>query len=125
MEQIVGIGIDQIECERVYRACQKESFVKRIYSAEERLLLQRSKGSMATNFAGKEAVVKAFGTGFVRGIAPAEIEILRRESGAPYVRLCGNAERMAQRLGIENVHISLSDTKTMATAFAVAVGRGC
>ena len=53
----------------------------------------------ASDFAGKEAVVKAFGTGFA-GIDACEVEILRRESGAPYVTLYGAARKKAEEMGI-------------------------
>lgn len=121
MERIIGIGVDQIEIQRILDACEREGFVKRLYSEEERLLLEKRKSIAATNFAGKEAVAKALGSGFV-GIAPYEITILRKESGAPYVKLSGRAEELAKKLGITKIHISLSDSKTMAVAYALAVG---
>lgn len=121
MERIIGIGVDEVEKERVIKACEKESFLHRNYSEKERLILQKRKTSAATNFAGKEAVAKALGTGFL-GIMPSEIEILRKESGAPYVELSGNAQKVADALEIEKIHISLSDSKTMAVAYVIAVG---
>jgi len=123
MEQIIGIGIDQIERERVLKAVQKETFLCRHYSEKEQQLVKKKIGSAVTNFAGKEAVAKALGTGF-SGILPVEIEILRKESGAPYVELSGNAKKAADNLGVNKIHISLSDSKTMAIACAVAIGRG-
>ncbi len=123
MEHIVGIGVDEVERERVLRACEKATFTRRCYSEEERLLLEKKSTSAATNFAGKEAVAKALGTGFTC-FSLTEIEILRQESGRPYVRLSGRAKETADRLGITNIHISLSDSKNMAIAFAVAVAAG-
>lgn len=121
MEKIIGIGIDEVSCERVQKACEKASFLTKYYSEEERKLIEKRKSSAATNFAGKEAVVKAFGTGF-DGISPKEIEILRDEKGAPYVRLSGKAEEYAKALDIEKIHISLTDTKEHAFAYVIAVG---
>lgn len=121
MEKIIGIGIDQIEIERVMKACEKESFLMKYFSDEEQRLIAQKKSRAATNFAGKEAVVKCFETGF-SNIHPNEIEILRKESGAPYVRLSGNAKKIAIERNITKIHISLSDTKTVATAYATAVG---
>ena len=69
----------------------------------------------------KEAVVKAFGTGF-RKITPNEIEILRDESGAPYVLLYGRAKDKADQIGVKKILISLADTKTQAIAFVVLLG---
>ncbi len=121
METIVGIGIDQIEIERVLTACQKKKFVERYFSAEEQKLFVKRQKRAAVNFAGKEAVVKCLGTGFGK-IHPIEIEILRNELGAPYVTLHGNAKKRAEELRISQIHISLTDTRTMASAYAVAVG---
>lgn len=122
MEQIIGIGVDQIEKERVLKAVEKKSFLCRHYSAKEQQIIGKRRASAVTNFAGKEAVAKALGTGF-SGILPAEIEILRKENGAPYVALSGNAKKAADSLGVEKIHISLSDCKSMAIAYAVAVSK--
>ena len=122
MEHIIGIGIDQVEIRRVIDACKRERFVKKTYSEKEQMLLSNRKSAAATNFAGKEAVAKAFGCGS-RGISPNEISILRRENGAPYVELAGRAEKLAKQLGITHLHISLSDSKILANAFVIAVGK--
>ena len=72
----------------------------------------------ASDFAGKEAVVKAFGTGFA-GIDACEVEILRRESGAPYVTLYGAARKKAEEMGITDWKISITNTKDCAAAVAI------
>lgn len=122
MEQIIGIGVDQVEIQKVLDACKRETFVKKIYSEKEQVLLLARKSTAATNFAGKEAVAKAFGCGFA-GISPNEISVLRKENGAPYVELTGRAQKLAKQLGITHMHISLSDSKTLAEAFVIAVGK--
>lgn len=116
---IVGIGVDITETEKVYKAIQKESFLKKCYTDKERELIEKRKSSAVCNFAGKEAVSKALGTGF-SGFFPADIEILREENGKPYINLYGKAKETAEGLGIIKLHISLSDTKEMAVAYVVA-----
>lgn len=123
METIFGVGIDQVEVSRVLKACEKETFLRKYYTDRERQLIQIRKTRCATNFAGKEAVVKALGTGFSH-ILPKEIEILRNESGAPYVCLYGRAKEYADGHGITCIHISLTDTKQDAVAYAIAVSEG-
>lgn len=120
MSQIIGIGMDLVEIHRVIKAYEKESFQQKYFSQEERLLIEKKKARAATAFAGKEAVAKAMGTGF-HGIALREIEILRKPSGAPFVRLSGKAEAAAVELEIDRILISLSDTSEMAAAYATAV----
>lgn len=120
MGEIFGVGIDQIKIPRVLKACQKDTFLEKYYSERERELFQKRHSRTATNFVGKEAVVKAFGTGFSEGISPRDVQILRRDNGAPYVELTGEALRWAQDRQISKIHISLTDTEEYAGAFVVA-----
>ena len=53
---------------------------------------------------------------------PGDIEILRDDFGKPYVNLLGRAKKLAEDRGIVKIHISLSDTDKIATAFVVAEG---
>lgn len=113
---IVGIGVDSVEIERVVRACKKEHFRERVFTKKEREQFDRLYRRAASDFAGKEAVVKMFGTGFA-GIEPSEIAVLRKMSGEPYVELYGNAKTKARDLGIEKIFISITNTKELAMAF--------
>lgn len=118
MSKIVGIGTDLIEINRVRKAYARESFQQKYFTERERELIQKKTSRAATTFAGKEAVVKAMGTGF-RGILPSEIEILREPDGAPCVCLSVKAAEQAERLGASRVHISLTDTEEFAMAYVV------
>ena len=55
------------------------------------------------------------------GIDACEVEILRRESGAPYVTLYGAARKKAEEMVITDWKISITNTKEVATAFVIAV----
>jgi holo-[acyl-carrier protein] synthase len=70
-------------------------------------------------FAGKEAVMKALGTG-AKGVSWREIEILALPTGEPVVRLHGNAEDRAKTLGLGELAISLSHSREYAVAVVVA-----
>ena len=115
---IIGIGNDMIEIHRVIRACEKEAFLNKYFTEEERTLILLDAKKAADNFAVKEAVVKMFGTGF-REIVPIEIECLRNELGKPYVNLYGKALEMGKERGLRTVHVSISNTKKYASAFVV------
>ena len=115
---IFGIGTDLIEVERVENAYKKEAFRNKIYTGKEQTLIHGRAQKAAGNFAVKEAVVKAFGTGF-RKITPIEIEVLREESGKPYVVLYGEARKLQQKEQITNIHVSISNTKEYAVAYVV------
>lgn len=69
--------------------------------------------SFAARWVGKEAVFKSLGVKS-KGAAAAmqEIEILNdEETGAPVVRLHGDAKAMAEAKGVTKVHISLSHSE--------------
>ena len=95
---ITGIGTDLIEVSRIKKAAERPAFFERVYTEKERELIAARPARAAGNFAAKEAVAKALGCGFA-GIAPAEIEVLRQESGLPYVVLHGRAEEKAEEIG--------------------------
>ena len=116
---IAGIGVDIIEIERVIRACEKPSFCNRCFTQAEQRLMEQDRKKAASNFAVKEAVVKAFGTGFGK-ISPDQIEVLRNEKGMPYVNLYHEAADIAKELAWEAIHVSVSHTKELVTAYVVA-----
>lgn len=74
---------------------------------------------LAGNFAVKEAVSKALGTGF-REFMPIDIEVLRNELGKPYVNLYGGAAKRAFELNVGIIYVTITNTKEYAQAFAVA-----
>ena len=116
---IYGIGTDIVELERVSRACRKEAFLTRSFTEAELRQANGREKMLAGDFSVKEAVAKAFGTG-VSGFSLQDIECLRNEKGAPFVRLYGAAEELRKQLGIGHIHVSISDSKMYVTAFAVA-----
>lgn len=114
------IGVDLIEIARIERAIQRwgDRFLQRIYTEGELRICRRKPWRLASRFAGKEAVMKALGTG-IRGISWREIEILAEPSGKPIVNLSGKAQTKADDLGIGKLAISLSDTREHAVAFVI------
>lgn len=120
---IVGTGTDMVEIWRIKRACGKQAFMDRVYTEEERRQSGDRVSRLAGDFAVKEAVAKAFGTGF-RNFMPGDIEVLRDDLGKPYVNLRGEAKRAAESLGITRLHVSITNTKDFAVAFAVAESEG-
>ncbi len=115
---IAGIGVDLIEVDRVTMACGKEGFLRKYFTGREIELILKDIRKAADNFAVKEAVAKVLGTGFST-FSPIDIEVLRAPSGKPYITLYGRAEELAREQGITEIHVSISNTKDYATAFAV------
>lgn len=122
---IIGIGNDIVEIDRIKKASEKDSFLKRWFSEEE-LRLFESKNmkaeTIAANFAAKEAFVKAVGTGFTNNLPPEEISVLRDEKGKPYIVLTGNAKNTAESFLIKKIHVSVSHSKNYASAVVLCEG---
>ncbi len=119
---IKGIGTDIIEIERIKKSAENQSFLDKIYTiSEQKLFHNKNYEFLAGRFAAKEAIAKALGTGF-KGCSPLEIEIIRKNSGLPYVNLYGNAKIIFEALGGKNILISISHSKENAIAFALIEG---
>lgn len=121
-KMIFGIGNDVIEIERIRKACVKEAFLCRVFTEKEIGQSNRKPSYLAGCFAAKEAVAKAFGTGF-RNFGPGEIEVLRDGLGKPYITLYGNAKYLAESLEISSFHVTLTNTATLAFSTVIAESR--
>lgn len=115
---ILGIGNDLIEIERIEKACEKQAFLLRCYTENEIELCKGKASMLAGNFAVKEAVAKAFGTGF-RGFETRDIEVLRDELGKPFVKLYGGAKKLYEDAEATNIYVSISNTRDYAIAMAI------
>jgi holo-[acyl-carrier protein] synthase len=121
---IVGIGFDLVSTHRFADFVQRHGRrgLERLFTKSEIeycLSVAVPALSLAARFAAKEAFFKALGTGFGRGIAWTELEVLRSTAGAPMLALHGAAMQEAERLGICNLHLSLSHTSDTAGALVV------
>ena len=115
-----SVGVDIVEIERVESAIKQwgDRFLNRIYTEAELEICRNRFLSLAARFAAKEAVMKVLGTGG-RGIAWREIEVLTDDDGKPSVKLYGKAQNKAKELNLQEVSISLSDSKQYAVAVAI------
>jgi holo-[acyl-carrier protein] synthase len=118
---IRGIGIDVIEVPRVERAVARwgEAFLGRVFTERERAHAGTAPQRLAGRFAAKEAVMKALGLGW-RSMAWRDIEIAADLYGRPVVRLSGRAAEAARRLGVDAWMVSISHTRRLAIAQALA-----
>jgi len=124
---ILGVGTDITECLRIARMIERhaELFVNRVYTPEETRYCQTRKQAtqhFTGRWAAKEAVLKALGTGWRRGISWHDIEIRNEPGGKPVVVLRGGAKEAADQLGATKVLVSISHCRSHATACAIAVG---
>ena len=72
-------------------------------------------------WAGKEAVLKAFGTGLRQGTL-LDVEIISDALGAPQVHLSGFFAALAEERGVRRIHLSLSHAKEYAVAQCILEG---
>ena len=125
---ILGLGTDIIEVDRIAKmiADHGDHFLNRIFTANEIAHCQPRR-EFAQHYAGrwaaKEAVMKALGTGFTPDVGWTNIEIVVRPSGQPCVVLHGNTRDYADSLGIGEILVTISHTRTVATATAIALPR--
>jgi holo-[acyl-carrier protein] synthase len=121
--EILGLGVDLCEVARMERALDRHPTMRaRVFTPEEVAYCDskaRPAESYAGRFAAREAVIKALG-GY-RGKRWQDISVTRAPSGAPAIRLTGNAKARADALGIDRILITFTHEKTNAVAFAVAV----
>ena len=123
---VLGVGTDITDCLRIAQMIERhgELFVGRVYTPAE-IEYCRSRRMATQHFAGrwaaKEAVLKALGTGWRRGISWRDIEVINGPGGRPRTTLRGGSLEVAERLGIRCVLVSISHCRTHATAYAVAL----
>ncbi|TEA19489.1 Fatty acid synthase subunit alpha [Colletotrichum sidae] len=116
----VGVDVEEISAINV----DNETFIERNFTESE-IKYCTSAPSPQSSFAGrwsaKEAVFKSLGVSSKGAGAPLkDIEIVKDESGAPAVKLHGDAAAAASKVGLKDVSVSISHSETQAIAVAVA-----
>jgi holo-[acyl-carrier protein] synthase len=122
---IFGIGVDLVEVRRIERILKRPwaaRFVRRIFSRDEVATCEATAHpaqAYAARFAAKEALAKALGTGFTRGVTPGGIVVRGGERERPSIALEGRVRSLAQEMNVAGIHLSLSHTDGRACAFVV------
>ena len=121
---IFGIGADIVEVKRIRNLDSLEKFADKILSFNELEVFKSQTDEkqvtfLAKQFAAKEAVSKALGTGIGTDIRFNQIEILRNSDGKPYLNHDGMITTIFNDLGITKTHVSLSDEKKYVLAFVI------
>lgn len=115
-------GIDSIEISRVEEGIARfgERFLKRFFTPGERADCGDQPHRLAARLAAKEAVAKALGTG-IGAVGWRDIEIRGDDAGRPKLLLHGEALTVALALGLTQWDVSLTHTRTTASAVAIAL----
>ena len=124
--RVIGHGIDAVEVLRISEMLKEhgERFLDRCFTERERSYADNAAGlrdqRLAARFACKEAVMKALGTGWTKGVAWVDIEVTRDVSGQPRLSLSGRCAELAKDMNIANWHVSLTHTQSLAVASVIA-----
>ncbi|MBN2320285.1 MAG: holo-ACP synthase [Acidobacteria bacterium] len=121
---IIGTGVDIVGIDRIRRVTerQKDRFIHRVFTPAEQCFCNRFRDPaphFAARFAAKEALFKALGTGWAKGVTWLDVEVQRQDRQAPVMVLHGEAEKQGARLEVSRVHLSLSHSDQWAVAMVI------
>jgi holo-[acyl-carrier protein] synthase len=124
---IVGTGVDIAEVPRIRQSIERfgERFLNRVFTQGE-IEYCESKASKfesyAARFAAKEAGMKALGTGWNHGVRWRDIEVVRPKGQRPTIQFHGQAAVFAEKLGTNNISLSITHTSEQALAHVILEG---
>jgi holo-[acyl-carrier protein] synthase len=119
---IIGLGMDLVEIADFEQKVRSDAFLRKVFAEVE---IQECRSSInsterfAGRFAAKEACMKALGHGIRQEIWFTQIQVLNDASGAPYVRVSGEAEKVLNAKGVKRIYISITHTKNTAGAAVI------
>ena len=121
---LAGVGVDMVDIARMERVLSRTPrFAVRVFTPEERAYCDatpRPAAHYACCFAAREATLKALGCGFGPGIRYGDVSVTQDAQGRPQVVLAGRVAEVAREGGVLAIAVSLSFTREMAVANAVA-----
>jgi holo-[acyl-carrier protein] synthase len=121
---IIGTGVDLVEIDRFRKVIErlKDRFILRVFTANEQQFCNEHRDPVphfAVRFAAKEALFKALGTGWAKGVTWLDVEVRRERQDAPTMVLRGEAQRLSSSMGASKVHLSLSHSDQWAIATVI------
>jgi len=124
---VYGIGIDLVRISRIEQMIHRwgPRFLQRTFTPGEiEYCSDKAFKSQhyAARFAVKEAVFKALGTGWSKGVTWHDVEVFNNERGRPEVKLHGRCQELAAKLEVKRILISISHDQDYAIAQALIEG---
>ena len=123
--KILGVGTDIVEVLRIKILIKNKSFVKRIFTKSEILNSEKTNSKakyFSKRFAAKEALMKAIGTGFTKGVNFKDICVVNNKLGKPNIKYNNKIKKLIiSKFKIKNFNLflSLSDEKNYSIAFVI------
>lgn len=128
---ILGLGLDVVSVRGFEEllADTHSRFAEASFTADERRYADEAHGRrsehLAARFAAKEAALKALDSAcLLAGVHPPDvdsqdIEVRRDLRGRPALHLAGAAAALAERVGVDRAHVTLSHDGDVAAAVVV------
>ncbi len=121
---IIGVGVDIVSIQRLRGTLDRlgSRFLNRVFTLGEQEYCQAHRDSVphyAARFAAKEALFKALGTGWARGVSWLDAEVRRKDRAAPVLLLHSEAERLSRARGARFIYVSLSHSEDSAVAVVI------
>jgi holo-[acyl-carrier protein] synthase len=121
---IIGTGVDVVEIARIRSVLErlKDRFIHRVFTSAEQQFCNQHRDPVphyAVRFAAKEALFKAIGTGWAKGVTWLDVEVVRERQEAPVLKLHGEAQRLGELMGARQLHVSLSHSDQWAVAMVI------
>ena len=123
--QILGIGVDIVEKNRIKKSLTNKLFIKRIFTDSEILLAKNKKNKISfysNRFAAKEAFSKSIGTGFRENLNFSDLSIKNDKLGKPIFVITNKIKRLIKKkfkITKFDFLLSISDEKKYSIAYVI------
>ena len=123
--QILGIGVDIVEKNRIKKSLLNKLFIKRIFTDSEILLAKNKKDKISfysNRFAAKEAFSKSIGTGFRENLNFSDLSIKNDKLGKPIFVITDKIKKLIKKkfkISKFDFLLSISDEKKYSIAYVL------
>ena len=123
--QILGIGVDIVEKNRIKKSLINKLFIKRIFTDSEILLAKNKKDKISfysNRFAAKEAFSKSIGTGFRENLNFSDLSIKNDKFGKPLFVITDKLKKLIKKKFKTtkfDFFLSISDEKKYSIAYVL------
>lgn len=123
--QILGIGVDIVEKNRIKKSLTNKLFIKRIFTDSEILSAKNKKDKISfysNRFAAKEAFSKSIGTGFRENLNFSDLSIKNDKLGKPIFVITNKIKRLIKKkfkITKFDFLLSISDEKKYSIAYVL------
>ena len=125
---MIGMGSDLIDIRRIEKTLERfgERFTNRVYTELERTKSDKRMNraaSYAKRYAAKEAMSKALGTGFRKGVFWRDMGVINLPGGKPTMALTGGAAARLEEITPDGmkalIELTITDEPPLAQAIVI------